>query len=209
MDPWQSVLLAFGGNAALLLVLGWLARSLGSQLLAKDLEKFKNDLATTSSNAAEQLKHELAVAALEHNVKFSKLYERRAEVVAEAYGLLVEAHWDSQSFVSLMEWVGEPPKQEKYVTAMNKSAEFYRYFDKNRIYLPQALCDQLDQFLRGMRSEVIGFGVYASKEDDRIQDTVLDQKYDAWSRAATYFDQEVPKAKAALETELRRIIGAS
>src|SRR5882762_456564 len=131
MDPWQSVLLAFGGNAALLLLLGWLARSLGSQLLAKDLEKFKSDLATTSSSAAEQLKHELAVAALEHNVKFSKLHERRAEVVAEAYGLLVEAHWASQSFVSLMEWVGEPPKQEKYVTAMNKSAEFYRYFDKN------------------------------------------------------------------------------
>ncbi len=41
MDAWQSLLLVLGGNAALLLVLRWLARSLGSQLLAKDLEQFK------------------------------------------------------------------------------------------------------------------------------------------------------------------------
>ena len=51
MTPWQSILLALGGNAALLLVLGFLARSLGSQLLAKDLEKFKAQLASASSEA--------------------------------------------------------------------------------------------------------------------------------------------------------------
>src|SRR5258706_3765597 len=98
MNAWQSLLLAFGGNAALLLVLGWLARSLGSQLLAKDLEQFKASLAAASSAATERLKHDLQVAALEHEVRFSKLHERQAEVIAEAYALLVEAHWASPSF---------------------------------------------------------------------------------------------------------------
>ena len=209
MDAWQSLLLVFGGNAALLLLLGWLARSLGSQLLAKDLEKFKANLAAASVTATEQLKHELQMTALEHQVTFSKLHERRAEVVAEAYALLVEAHWASQSFVSEVEWAGEPPKQEKYFTAMNKAAEFYRYFDKNRIYLPQSLCEQLETFIRSMRREVIGFGVYTSKEDSHLLDHVLEKKYAAWTKAAAYFDDEVPKAKASLEAELRKIIGAS
>lgn len=209
MDMWQSLLLVVGGNAVLLLVLGWLARSLGSQFLAKDLEQYKANLAATSTSVTERLKHELQIAASERQVTFAKLHERRADVVAQAYGLLVEAHWASQSFVSEMEWAGEPPKQEKYATAMNKSAEFYRYFDKNRIWLPEALCAQLETFLRSMRREVIGFGVYASKEDAHLPDHVLEKKYDAWTKAAEHFDTEIPKARAALEAELRAIVGAA
>lgn len=164
MDVWQSVLFAFGGNALLLLVLGWLARSLGSQFLAKDLARFKADLAAASSSTTEHLKHELQRAALEHQIRFSKLHERRAEVIAQLYGLLVEAHWASQSFISLAEFSGEPSKQEKYAEAMNRAADFYRFFDKNRIWLPEGLCRQLEQFLRNMRSKVVEFGVYVTHD---------------------------------------------
>lgn len=209
MDPWQSILLAFGGNAALLLVLGWLARSFGSQLLAKDLEKFKAELAANSSAASDRLKHDLHLVALEHQVRFSKLHERRAEVVAEAYALLVEAHWSSADFVSPIEYAGDSSKQEKYVNAMKKGTEFYRYFDKNRIYLPQALCDQLQTFIQNMRREVVGFGVYVTNDEEYVPDHAIRSKLEAWTRASKFFDSEVPSAKAALEAELRTIIGAS
>lgn len=209
MDPWQSILLAFGGNAALLLVLAWLARSFGSQLLAKDLEKFKADLAAASTATTERLKHELQLTALEHQVRFSKLHERRAEVVADLYGLLVEAQWASQSFVSVAEWAGEPSKQEKYVSAMNKAAEFFRYFDKNRIYLPESLCKQLEEFIRNMRNRVIEFGVFISKDDAYMPEHMLKQKLDVWIKASEYFDKEVPVARVALESELRNILGPS
>ena len=88
---WQSLLLAIGGNADLLIVLGWLARSFGTQLLSKDLEKFKTSLSTASTEASERLKHDLQIVAHEHQVRFSKLHERRAEVITNLYALLVEA----------------------------------------------------------------------------------------------------------------------
>ena len=72
------LLLAFGGNAALLAVLGWLARSLLGQVFAKDLERFKSDLAAASSAATEKLKHEFQLVAQEHQVLVSKLHERCA-----------------------------------------------------------------------------------------------------------------------------------
>src|SRR4051794_2990928 len=122
MSPWESLLLALGGNVALLAVLGWLARSLLGQLVAKDLERFKSDLTVASTVATERLKHELRLVAQEHQVLVSKLHERRAQVVAEVYGLLVETHWASQDFASPMEMVGEPNKKEKFVAAMNKAA---------------------------------------------------------------------------------------
>ncbi len=207
MSPWETILLAIGGNAALLAVLGWLARSLLGQLAAKDLERFKSELASASNTAAEQLRHELHLVAQESQILLSKLHKRRAQVVAEAYGLLVEAQWAAQDFVSLVEWAGDPSKMEKYKTAMNKSAEFYRYFDRNRIYLPQPLCDQIEAFLNGMRGKVIGFGVYARHEDAALPDSGIQKKYEAWDKASDYFSNEVPKTRAALEEELRSIIG--
>ncbi|MBE0595703.1 MAG: hypothetical protein IH614_00375 [Desulfuromonadales bacterium] len=208
MDPWQSILLALGGNAALLLILGWLARSLGSQLLARDLAKFKAGLESATTDTTERLRHDLQLAALEHQVRFSKLHDRRARVIAEVYGLLVEAHWASQSFVALAEFGGEPSKQEKYIAAMNKAADFYRYFDKNRIYLPEALCTQLEQFNKDMRGKVIGFGVFITHDSGSSPPHFTQQKLDAWIKASEYFDKEIPIARAALEGELRGILAA-
>lgn len=208
MGPWESVLLAFGGNLALLAVLGWLARSLLGQLVAKDLERFKSDLTAASSVATERLKHELQLVAQEHQVVVSKLHERRAQVVGEVYGLLVETQWAFQDFVSPIGLVGEPDKKEKFTVAMNKAAEFYRYFDKNRIYLPPAVCTRLDEFFSGMRSKAIGFGIYVRLDESQVTGQTFQMKQQAWIKASEYFDTEVPKARSLLEDELRSIIGA-
>jgi len=174
-------------------------------LLAKDLEKFKASLAAASTEASERLKHELQMASLEHQVRFSKLHERRAEVIASLYGLLVEVQWAGQSLVAMAEFGGEPPKAEKYVTAMNKSAEFFREFDKNRIFLPESVCQQIEEFVRGMRTRVISFGVY-SQTDAYAPEHVVKEKLDVWVKSSEYFDKEVPAARRALEAELRNML---
>lgn len=207
MTPWETILVAFGGNAVLLMVLAWLARSLMGQALAKDLESFKTNLSAESSASTARLTHDLQLVAQEHQILASKLHEKRAQVVADVYGLLVEAQWACQDFASVMEFSGEPPKTEKYVTAMNKAAEFYRYFDKNRIYLPHDLCSKLEEFMKTMRRNVIGFGVYARMDDKNLNETMQTKKYEAWDKASQYFDKEAPDARAALERELRIIIG--
>ncbi|MBL8288273.1 MAG: hypothetical protein JNL85_09850 [Rubrivivax sp.] len=207
MNAWDSVFLALGGNALMLAALAWLSRSFLSHTLTKDVERFKSQLTAEAAVASARLTHDLHLVAQEHQVLVSKLHEKRAEVVAEVYGLLVEAHWACQDFASLVEWVGEPPKKEKYSVAMNKAAEFYRYFDKNRIYLPAGLCSQLEDFLRAMRGVVIDFGVHTRKDESGLHNEALERKYEAWTRAAKYFDSEAPKARAALEDALRAIVG--
>ena len=192
----------------LLAALGVLARSLLGQVLTKDLERFKADLLAASAASTERLKHELHIAAQERHVLISKLHERRATVIAELYGMLVEAHWAAQDFASPIEWSGEPTKREKFVTATNKSVDFFRYFDKNRIYLPSELCAKLEAFNREMRAKVVGFGVYVRLEEPGMPDESSRRKMDAWSAASDYFDKEAPKTRAALEAELRKIIGA-
>ena len=88
---------------------------------------------------------------------------------------------------------------------MNKSAEFFREFDKNRIFLPEHVCQQIEEFLRGMRTRVIQFGVY-SQTNDYAPEHVIKEKFDIWVKASEYFDTEVPIARRALETELRNML---
>lgn len=207
MGPWETVILAFGGNAVLLMILGWLSKSLLSQLLEKDVEGFKSALQSKVNESSQLLRHSLEKSAIEHQVRFSKLHERRAEVIAELYGLLVQAHRDMSSFVALVEWTGDLSKKEKYVVAMNAVADFYRFFDKNRIYLPEPVCSKLEEFVLTMREKVIGFGVYVQFNDESMPEHALIQKHDAWSSAWEYFEKKVPEAKSALENEFRGLLG--
>ena len=84
-----------------------------------------------------------------------------------------------------IEWSGQPSKREKYATALNKSTDFYRFFEKNRIYLPVELCDSLDGFLKSMRAKVAGFGVYLASDEEHLPDGASRKKLEAWADASS------------------------
>jgi hypothetical protein len=192
MELWQALLVAFGGNAALLLVLGFLGRSIFNHALNRDLEKFKG---------------QLQLSAVEHEIRFRRLDEKRAAVVAELYKLLVKALWEAESFTSPMEWAGEPDKKAKYVSAQNAIAEYFRFFDQHRIYISPELCEQLESFARELRQPVISFGVWL--QHDYLTDQAAVRKSDAWDAAWKKVREDVPKLRAGIEREFRAIIGSS
>ena len=193
----------------------WLTKSWISERLKNSikneydekLETHKAQLKAQADIESERLRSQLSIAATEHQVKFSSLHVKRAGVIAELCSLLVQAHWDAGSFISPVEFVGEPTKKEKYVTAMNAIADFFRFFEKNKIYLPADLCELLQKFVHTMRQKVIGFGVYVQIDEDALAPQSHEKKHDAWIASWEYFDKEVPVARAALEHEFRSILG--
>jgi len=191
MELWQSLLVAFGGNAALLLVMGFLGRSLMSNALDKDLEKFKGNL---------------QLASTEHEIRFSKLHEKRAEVIAELYKLLVKATWEAESFTSPMEWAGEPDKKEKYNLAMKAIVEYFRFFDLHRIYISPDLCGQLEGFANKLRSPVMKFGIWVRHE--HLSDISGEKKDTAWNTAWDSVKNDIPQLRAAIEAEFRLLLGS-
>jgi len=192
MELWQALLVGFGGNAALLLVITFLGRSLIGNFLTKDIEKFKGDL---------------QLAAIEHEIRFSKLHEKRAEVLADLYKLLVAATWETASFASPWEFAGELDKKQKYQKAMNAIAEYFRFFDQHRIYIPQELCASLEAFAQGLRSPTIGFGVYLPFEFPN--ERTAEEKFKAWDKAWESVQTDIPQLRRALEAEFRKLLGAT
>lgn len=209
METWQTILLAFGGNAALLAVLGYLGKSILEKLIVRDTKQFESNLKAKSDAAIDQLKAELQLKSIEHQVRFSRLHEKRADVIAELYGLLVEALWEAESFLSPMEWAGEPNKKEKHQHAMNKLVELFQYFDKHRIFLPPEVCASLEALVRDIRLQVINFGVWVRYENYELTNDSNIKKQDAWNLGWDAIKNQVPIARESLENEFRKLLGAT
>jgi len=192
VELWQSLLVAFGGNAALLVVLGFLGRSLLSSVLAKDVEKFK---------AA------LQVAAVEHQARFTTLHNKRAEVLAELYKLLVAANWAATSFAHPFQFVGDPDKQTLYGAAIDAIATYYRFFDQHRIWLPSHLCEPLEAFAVNLRTPTIRAGVYVPIEYPTPE--TRKESLEAFGKAWEAVQTDIPKLRASIEAEFRALLGAS
>ena len=134
MSPIEIIIASIGGSAALFGIIGWLAKSLISQLLLKDIANHKSKLQYDSEIEITRFKKEIEKTAFEHQVRFSKLHDMRGEVLADLYKLLVESVWVTRSLASPAEWAGEPPKNEKYADAMNKLGEFFRRTQERATY---------------------------------------------------------------------------
>jgi hypothetical protein len=92
---------------------------------------------------------------------------------------------------------------------MQSAMDFYSKFDKQRIYLPESICTAIDSFGTGMRTKATGFGIYVSLDPTVVEQFYAVRKDEEWISASTYFREHVPKARAALENELRKLIGVN
>ena len=186
-----------------------MAKSLLDKVIVRDTKRFESDLKAKSDAAIENLKNSLQLKTIEHQVRFSKLHEKRAEVIAKLYVILVESLWETESFVSPMEFVGELSKNEKHVLARNKLADVYRYFDQHRIYLPDTLCDSLEKLIQEIRTIVIEFGVWVPYDHEHLPTHAREQRQAVWEKSWKAIREEIPIARKQLETEFRGLLEAS
>jgi hypothetical protein len=189
--------------------------------LAKDIRKFETDLKKTADSELERLKADLKAqgdisieqlrshlqqAVLEHQVRFSKLHEKRGEVIEQVYQQLVEAEKGYGRFVLVDGYERDMEKQTearlKTETAMYDVSLF---IEKHRIYLPITICDSLKAFLDIMWNNVINVGVYAAIKHPTPHSAY--ERNAAFTKAYQALTKEIPSAREALGNEFRNLLG--
>ena len=88
----------------------------------------------------------------EHEIRFSRLHERRVNVVAKLYTYLSSVHTAYNRLTSRLIFNGEPPEEDKEQALDNAWSEFIGYFRMNRIYLDKSLCGRIEDFIREVES---------------------------------------------------------
>ena len=103
----EQVIAAIGGSAVLFGAMAWLARSIITHVLSKDIEKHKINRQAESQKELVRLKSSLQLVEFEHQVRFSHLHERKVTIIADMYSRLVGLHRSASAFVKYYQSVNE------------------------------------------------------------------------------------------------------
>jgi hypothetical protein len=214
---WTTVVAALGGQGAFLLAAVWLLKSGINQGLNRDLERYKtelksksdleiervkNELRSKTDLEIERVKNELKLAELEHDVRFSRLHDRRTEVIATLYRLMVEAEWLAQAYA----YGEKSPEQAK--DALAKTLELRREFERTRLYLPNSVCVVMSKWIQRVFSIVNAVKIYFT-DLPHPNPIMIPQQDEQMRRVVEAFETEVPGIKSLLESEFRRLLGAA
>jgi hypothetical protein len=130
--------IAIGSSA-----LTWLAKSVFSQMLSRDLEAFKARLQRESTIEIEGLRGELKRLGFEHETRYAKVYEKRAVVLEELFKRLVRANRAFTDRFRTGHLAGEPSLDEQTVKAAEAGNEFVDYFSENLLFIDESLREKV------------------------------------------------------------------
>lgn len=199
MEPWQSVLLAIGGNAAVLLVLAFLGRTLLEKLIARDSARFELELKAKADEAIEKLRNELQLRTIEHQVRFSRLHERRIDVIADTYAKLTQLHLSVAAYINVFDATDVRSRADKQNQVAAAIEEFQPYFARTQIFLPKHVAMLLGNVSNELQLISNGFTLSVASPPTPQPNAHLF----LFEKLVT----DLPLALEGLEDELRKILG--
>lgn len=167
MDVMQQVITIIGSSGLCIAALTFLAKSLMTHLLSKDLDEHKLKLDFQSQTELERLRSELTIQLVEHEVRFKRLDEKMADHLSQIYGRLqifFKSVADCVVFVSEGE---EPHISREYKIPLTASKEFWDYFLFNQVYVHPKLSQNIKSFANELDKILNQFiaGAKAEKEE--------------------------------------------
>jgi hypothetical protein len=193
---WELVkytIAVLSSSAITVVVVGWLARTFIKHRflieieshkgrIAKDLELFRAKLQADTEKSITGTRHQLELLASEHNIRFGKLHEKRANVIEELYSKLDDAIGAVKRFLALFDRAGVP-KEELGRTAMQKWIDFTKYYQKHKIYFNDGLCEKIDIISKKLLAPILRFEI------------ALDVKKTGSSRESVGINEGLPRSK--------------
>lgn len=178
-----------------------LIKALLSTRLERETEAFKAELKRNADIEIERLKSSLQIAALEHQVRFSKLHEQRVDVISQLSKEIVEVPDVVKEFVLM-----RPKDKESLMQARERTAGLDHLIQTNRIILPGSVCILLDE-LSTKLWEVIATQVYWTNKD--LAPELQREKVHVLRRAVSAFENEIPELQKRLTVELRKLVAGA
>jgi len=146
----------------------------------------------------EEVKAEFVKISSEHQIRFSKLHEKRAEVIAELYSRLYDYYWAVCAFLKDHQTTSPDEKEIKKID--DKSYIFSDYFYKHQIYFDEDLGSKIEKIIPTL------YSAYVPLERGDNNDASSKEN---WKKCAEIVDKQFPKIKDSLERDFRKILGVA
>jgi len=166
--------------------------------------------------AFKDFENKLELLKIEHQIRFSKLHDERADLLKkmyhELYELIKALRQLTASFQG-QEWTEDKTSLE---TATNKLKDCIDLFEPNRIFFPKLFCDKLEENLEQSRLAIYGWRVTV-KKGKREEDSIIkrmpnpynegDTSIDWWRKIEEKITCELEDNRKKLADDFRKLIG--
>jgi hypothetical protein len=179
----------------------WLTKSVITHFLFRNIEEYKIELKRQSDKEVEEIKSRLTILALERQIVFSRLHEKRADIIAEAYALFHELYSKTSKMSHDIFFAGGSAPKKELQLIFDECLKFYDFFQRNRIYFDENTCMKIDRLL-----ELIGeANIVVRRAPDNLDHASKDTN-EAYQKIAILLDQ-LPEIKKLLVADFRGLLG--
>lgn len=172
----------------------------------KEMALFRTNLQSESDRQFEMFKGQLNLRAFEHQTRFSRLHDKRLDIIMSLYKSLAETE---MAFHQLMKpaWLeGEPPINELRQRAYDSAAALEQnYLYNAKLLLPSDVCEVIESFQIKLQECWFKFPHHAGGTG---QSWVSGVPVEAWNAAWKTVREELPTVRKVVENHFRRLLGS-
>jgi hypothetical protein len=179
---WLDLLKTVLPDTVLIAAVAWLSKAITTHRLSRDIERFRSDL---------------VIEAHRDNTVFSRLHERRAEIIAELYAALVAAEAAVRQYLNPMGAPTPPAGQTLAEVALTAMWHLQGTAESKKIWFAPDTAAKVDAIVATLR-QAWNMGA-SGQRYEYPKESTLKMIEAAWN---TVFEK-VPALRAALETEFR------
>lgn len=167
------------------------------------LETHKAQLKSQTEAEIIRLKAQLEIAAAERNVRYSKVFEHTAEVIATTYAKLLALKDAADDYTQPLA-PSDPNREEAAKRYQQKAAEFLHYFLPNKIYIPRETSERIRVLSNTLTRAALQFSMAMADAHSQSRDP---ETYGKLFNAFFKSSEEVPQLLELLEDEFRKLLG--
>lgn len=165
------------------------------------LETLKARLKAESDLELERSKHALALEANRQSLRFARLHDKRASVIADVYAALSDTFYALRAYTAAFETAGGPSQQERLDTLAEKHRQLRQAFYPKQIFFPPEVAQRLERIER----EIFAVGnVFMWTVQNQPQGAY---QTTAWMEVLKRIEGPINEALRGLEAEFRKLLG--
>ena len=139
----------------------------------------------------------------EKQLSFAKLHERRGEIIAELYRMIVDCEAAARAFANpLSEGDVQRDKLQKGADAISALKKWQWFFYRNRVFFSSYTCNVIDSLLKSYQDSgiILLWVKFQNKEN-------LPSLTPEWEKAMIAVEKSLPLVKQEVEKEFRLLLG--
>ncbi len=197
----QNVMMFLGGSS----IIGFVGLELFKMYLNKNVDKYRHQL----GKETEIFKQQLKLITQEHQIKYFKLHNDRANIIKKLYRKLNTMETGMRNYMAKYK-PDESNNEQLQKLASESTINFLTFFHQNEIFFEPSIClliKEIDDLCSGAWYNYTFYDTKEAKDYAKDDIPFRKERFKALKSSWETIDKKIPPVKEKLANQFRNLLG--